>query len=381
MKPDTPDWIFTAQSQQLTIRWDDGVGASYTAVWLRDNCPEDLDPITGERRVELADQPEEPWIGEVFREGNAAISILWGDEEKTSVFNVFWLREQGGTRPYPVSPRQQPLVWEAEQSEDLVWMDYQELIGSKEAFAHWLRALAGYGIAFLRGVPPESGRVLEVARRIGAVRETHLGELFDARIAPAPHHTGGLPIGSHAHTGAPYHDPVPGLRFLHCLQSGPQPDENTFLDGYAVAACLREHFPDAYNILTWTPVRFVFRSAGEELTADRPLIQLDARGNPEAIHYDSRFIAPLRLSHEALPAFYAAYRLWSLLVRDPHFFCQPALLQGDLAVLDNRRTLHGWEPAAATESVTPHFQGCYAEMDGVLSRLAVLERLNADLKS
>jgi gamma-butyrobetaine dioxygenase len=246
------DWIFTAQDHQLTIRWDDGVGGSYTALWLRDNCPEDRDADTGQRLIDVADQPEEPWIGEVFREGDTAISIVWGDEEKTSVFEVIWLREYAGGKPNPVSPRQQPLLWEAAQADD-------EISASEAALTRWLRALAGYGIAFLRGVPSEPGKVLEVARLIGGVRATNQGLSFDIRSAPAPNSANHTPLALPLHTGAPFHDPIPGVQWLHCLQSGAGSGDNLFLDGYAVAACLREHFPDAYNILTWTPVRFTFR--------------------------------------------------------------------------------------------------------------------------
>ncbi len=54
--------------------------------------------------------------------------------------------------------------------------------------------------------------------------------------------------------------------------------------------------PEAFAILTQTPVPFLYRSKDAELYAERPLIQLSCRGEVSAVHYNSRSIAPLRLA-------------------------------------------------------------------------------------
>jgi gamma-butyrobetaine dioxygenase len=159
---------------------------------------------------------------------------------------------------------------------------------------------------------------------------------------------------------------------LHCLQAGKEPRETLFADGFAVALFLREHFPEAYNLLTWNPVPFRRTTEGHEWNAAKPLIQVDWHNQWEAIHYDSRFLAPLRFPADVMQPLYAAYRLFALLLRDPRFLHRVDLAAGCLVACDNRRVLQGWEPISNADS-TGRYQECYVEMDAVLARLARLE--------
>ena len=57
----------------------------------------------------------------------------------------------------------------------------------------------------------------------------------------------------------------------------------------------------------------------------------------------------------------------------PEYRSQFKLAAGDLFIVDNLRVLHGRTGYAAT-SGERHLQGCYADRDGLRSRLAVLSR-------
>ena len=72
---------------------------------------------------------------------------------------------------------------------------------------------------------------------------------------------------------------------------------------------------------------------------------------------------------------YAAYRAFARMIEDPAWQVRFKLEPGDLFVVDNRRVLHGRTAFAGTGQ--RHLQGCYADMDGLRSRLAVLERASA----
>ena len=93
---------------------------------------------------------------------------------------------------------------------------------------------------------------------------------------------------------------------------------------------------------------------------------------------------------------YAAYRAWAAIVARPEFALGLRLAPGDCLVFDNTRILHARTAFAAsagsvsTVRVLPwfacvrcsgaslarerHLQGCYADLDGLLSTLAVLRR-------
>ena len=91
-----------------------------------------------------------------------------------------------------------------------------------------------------------------------------------------------------------------------------------------------------------------------------------------AVRLNNRSKAPLRINPALVESWYAAYRAFARMLEDPAWQIRFKLEPGDLFVVDNRRVLHGRTPFAGTGQ--RHLQGCYADMDGLRSRLAVLER-------
>ena len=93
-------------------------------------------------------------------------------------------------------------------------------------------------------------------------------------------------------------------------------------------------------------------------------------------HPDRGHLQPLRLGREGSPdetvAFYAAYRAFAETIIRPDLMLTFRLAPGDCAVFDNTRILHARTGFAATGR--RHLQGCYTDLDGVASTLAVLRR-------
>jgi gamma-butyrobetaine dioxygenase len=254
-------------------------------------------------------------------------------------------------------------------------MGYDELLGSRQARAQWLRALADDGIAFLRRVPCQDGQVLEVARLVGYVRETNYGRVFDVRPVPNPNNLAYSDLALGLHTDNPYRDPVPGLQILHCIQASDEGGDSLFADGFALAQNLKTQQPEAFEILSRVPAPFIFCDDSAQLRAERCLLELSAPGELAAVHYNNRSIAPLCLPPGELAAFYRAYRTFALLLRAPQFALRIKLQNGDLVAFNNRRVLHGRTAFAAAG---PRWlQGCYVDSDGMLSNLAVLETKRA----
>ena len=74
-----------------------------------------------------------------------------------------------------------------------------------------------------------------------------------------------------------------------------------------------------------------------------------------------------------MASFYASYRLFARLLRDPRFQLKLRLLDGDLVAFDNRRVLHGRTAFSAAKSLR-HLRGCYLTRDSVYSEAALLRR-------
>jgi gamma-butyrobetaine dioxygenase len=126
-------------------------------------------------------------------------------------------------------------------------------------------------------------------------------------------------------------------------------------------------------VLTQTAVPFLYRSNNAELYAERPLIQLSLSDEVSAVHYNSRSIAPLRLGAREAERFYSAYRRFASVLRDPRFQLRFMLRDGDLAVFDNQRILHG-RTAFSSSRYPRHLRGCYLTRDSVYSEAALLRR-------
>jgi hypothetical protein len=101
------------------------------------------------------------------------------------------------------------------------------------------------------------------------------------------------------------------------------------------------------------------------------VLELDARGDVAAVRYNTRSAHPPCLAAGRAAAWYAAYRRFAELAEDPRLVVRVTLAPGELALFDNRRVLHGRTAFGATRGER-HLQGCYAEVDGLRSRLALL---------
>jgi gamma-butyrobetaine dioxygenase len=356
-----------AEGKRLRLEWSDGATCIYPALWLRDNAPETRDPRNGQRLHDIADLPPDPRIVSCRLEEPDRLILTWADTARETAFDLAWLsryapNETPPSRPFTIE------LWTAEKAADQTWEDYGRFVADEEGRLDWMHALVTRGIAYLRGVPAREGEIREVARWLGTVRETNYGTVFDVRTVPDPKNLAYTDLGLGLHTDNPYRDPVPGFQMLHCLRASSEGGESLFADGFALAEHLRVCSPEAFDILTQTPVRFAYRDSEVELEAERPLIALNCHGKVEAIAYNNRSIAPLCLPLETIEAFYAAYRAWAELLRDPRFTCPIKLAAGDLVVFDNQRILHG-RTAFRGGQEARHLQGCYLDKDGVHGRV------------
>lgn len=260
--------------RQLTIDWDGRHSSLFDSLWLFDNAPEHRNPKNNQRLVDVTDLPAEPIIDEVSANGDT-VTVVWAvnsqsnradathaDEIRSSTFTTAWLR----THSYSASISPE-IAWRITDWTSPYWADAEEFCTSEIARKHWLAAVAERGIAFLRGVPAREGTVVGIASKIGFIRETNYGRIFDVRATPQPHNLAYSDLGLGLHTDNPYRDPVPGLQMLHCLRNSAGGGESIFADGFAIAQFLREQNPEAFDLLTATPVQL--RISRQRYRADR----------------------------------------------------------------------------------------------------------------
>jgi alpha-ketoglutarate-dependent taurine dioxygenase len=359
----------------LNIEWADGTLSEYASLWLRDNLREDRDPHSGQRLIDIADLPEDPRIRSAIAH-NGAVNVEWETESGVASFEFEWLLAHASNRSdrrTEFTPRPWLEGARLDAARDFAWAAFSEARSDRSRCARWQTRLLQDGIAFLSGVPSIDAGILEAAALVGRVSETNYGLVYDVRSVPQPENLAYSDLGLGLHTDNPYREPVPGFQLLHALIASPDGGESLFGDGFAIAEHLRGTSPEAFAVLTRTPVPFRYQSKDAELYAERPLIQLSCSGDVSAVHYNSRSIAPLRLAARDVRPFYSAYRRFAALLRDPRYPMQLRLRDGDLVAFDNQRILHG-RTAFSSARYPRHLRGCYLTRDSVYSEAALLRR-------
>ncbi|WP_218917383.1 2-trimethylaminoethylphosphonate dioxygenase [Luteipulveratus mongoliensis] len=347
------------------------------AIWLRDNCScaECKHPDNGQKLFNIGDLADGIRVDETH-EQDGEVHVRFAPDGHASVFDSAWLRRWlPEASEAPTDPRAEDAkqIWDVSDLGPLPeasWESYQRDPAVKAAA---LEAVVRTGFVVLRGVETTPRRVLDVAATFGFVRTTNYGDLFDVRIEPNPINLAftGLPITPH--TDNPYRDPVPTLQILHCLSNAAPGGDSGFVDGFKAAEVLRTESPDAFDILSGTEVTFRFVSEDTELSATRSMIDVDPYGRVREVRFNNRSLQPVRLRPEDTERFYVAYRAFAEVINRPEHQVVFRMQPGDCVIFDNIRLLHartGFEGEAGER----HLQGCYADLDGLESTLAVLRR-------
>jgi gamma-butyrobetaine dioxygenase len=360
-----------ASPDLVTIEWANGGVAEFAGIWLRDNMAADRDAHSGQRLIDVADLPARPGIrSATIAEGS--LRIEWQDDDEPASFDLGWLAAHS-TGAVSDHPERATNTWLNGIDLQPAWAAFAEVRRDPALRLDWLTRLLQDGIAFMSALPAADGAIRDAADLVGRICETNYGRVFDVRSVPQPDNLAYSDLGLGLHTDNPYRDPVPGFQALHALRAAADGGDSLFADGFALAKHLNELDTAAFDTLARTPVPFRYRARDADLYAERPLIQLSCGGETAAIHYNSRSIAPLRSSGRGAEIFYAAYRRFALLLRDRRHHLVVRLQDGDLAVFDNQRILHGRTAFSAARHVR-HLRGCYLTRDSVYSQTALLRR-------
>jgi gamma-butyrobetaine dioxygenase len=347
----------------------DGWRMTLHTLALRDLCPcaDCRHPVSGQRLFESARVVPQTRASAVAVSGEGSLLLEWEDGHR-SIYSPTYLLE--ASAPPPAGPTQ--ILWDNGRQAALSWHEWDRVAAVEGELSAWLREAAVFGFALLRGVPQAPGAVAEVAETFGAVRETNYGRVFDVRVSVDATNLADTALPLSPHTDNPYRRPTPTLQLLHCLSSEVEGGETVLVDGFAVARRLGRDAPGHLALLARTPIRYAYRDGEAQLTADFPVVTLDGDGAPATIHLNNRSKGVPVGAPEQIRDWYDAYFALLELVNDQAQQIVFRLEPGELVLFDNERILHGRTGFAGGGA--RHLQGCYADRDGLLSTLAVLER-------
>ncbi|KAH8245442.1 hypothetical protein KR032_010458 [Drosophila birchii] len=375
----------------VEVQEDKGMALKYPQVWLRDNCqcPECFHAATRARKSHWERGPVNVEVAKVdYNQKQQQLEVIWQDKHKSS-FDMAWLRE----RDFGEAARQRYLdevykppaqLWGKSQFEAVrKEFNYQDVIQRDAVLQAWLEALAIQGFAILKGAPDDINVAKHLAERIGYIKRTTYGDVFEVKSKPNAGNYAYLMTPLPLHTDMPYYEYKAGINILHTLvQSASSGGANTLTDGFNVAAELRRQHPADFEVLRSVPVNWF--DIGHDGDAARPfhsiwrspVICLDvdgryARINQNTTKRDSRFTVPL----EQAVAWYRAYdKFLELAHSEAVEFKTQA---GDVFVFNNLRMLHGRTAYEDAPGNKRHLVGAYVDWDIIYSKLRTLKYPNA----
>lgn len=360
----------------LRLTWSDGLASRYHAIWLRDNASdqENLNLETREQQTDVTAVPADTRIATTDVDGVGALVVRWRTCESVSRFHPGWLRSHDYSNRGPALDTEiEPQLWDAASLPEPPSFEGAAILEDNAILETWLEAICRHGIARLRNLPSEENMVARVAGRVGPVRETNFGRVFDVKVKTGPGSNAYTAKALTPHTDLPTREYQPGLQFLHCLRNDSSGGRAIMVDGYQLAQTIRERDPEAFELLTSIEWPTSNRALDSDYRWRSPAIRLDEEGSVVELRVTPFLRAPLDIEFDLVDPAYRSLRVFFETIADPSLQMRFDYRPGDLIGMDNRRLLHGrdaYDDAAGERWL----QGCYGEREELLSRLRILAR-------
>ena len=310
------------------------------------------------------------------------IDVTWPDGH-TSQYQDQWLRDRAWQGAETGTGK---VFWGAEHA--LRRHQFGEIVEDEKAMLDWLEDIEAYGMTIVENTPLTTEGMKELQPKIGSVKSTHFGSFWNVKTKADAMNLAYTSATLGLHLDLPFYSYTPGVQFLHCIkQYKGSGGDNQFADAFAVAEKMREDFPAEFKLLSETNVHF-WDAGVLDMDADTensgkfhkrnsfPTFRLDQSGQVTQVAFNNQ-VRSSQLSGDAdlTKALYRALKLFNSLCYSEQFMVKYKMNEGDIAVFDNMRVMHGREgfTVAEGEDGGRHLHGCYIDWDEINDKMNVLK--------
>jgi alpha-ketoglutarate-dependent taurine dioxygenase len=333
---------------------------------------------------------------------NNSIQIVWPDGEKSTYTKEF-LERYATDSSLGLYFNKEITHWDADHPDvslpSLKGYDYKAYLKDDSILASVVNDLNKFGFAAISNIPEKSDEdhdtdpiVKAIAERIGYVKETFYGTVFDVRTKPNAGNIADTDKFLPLHQDLLYYESPPGLQLLHFIKNKSTGGENVFADGFAAAGYIKEIDPEAYQALLKCPVNFHYdRNGHHYFQARRLIVEGEKKASNETIfkeiNYSPPFQAPfdfgVATDHNSkknsqnadrgvFEDFLRGLKMFEDYVNAPKNRLKFKTEEGTCIVFDNRRILHARE-AFDAKSGERWLKGCYLDRDAFQSKLRTVK--------
>ena len=319
--------------------------AEFDYFWLRDNA---RDPISFDSRshqrelftcaVDAAIKPVEAQL----EPDGAGLQIRWPDLDDMVRYDGQFLESYASPRDMLAMP--EPVIWDADTIDGTGVRIACQTIIQDNGMGGLLDIVAKNGFAVITDTPRTLAAVDEITSRIGYVRHTIFGGLFEFEANEDMADSAYTPKELRPHTDGTYSHDAPGLQMLLCVDYDATGGESIMVDGFRIAAEIQRTDPQIYADLTRIGVTGIYKGDGVVLRARRPILRTDETGAIVQVSFNNYDRDTVMLPRDDMRALYSGIRAFDTLANDPAFQWRYTLCPGDLLIFDNWRVLHGRGP-------------------------------------
>ncbi len=321
-------------------------------------------------KVQISEIPLDVIAQAVARDHDGAVSVCFSDNHK-SRFHPGWLWAHAGKsrvlRPH------EPIYWTLNNLNEPPTFDGPSITSNDENFAEALVAFEQYGIVRLCDLPTEPGTVESFALSIGPVRETQFERVFNVISLANEDSNAYTSDALSGHVDLPTWEATPGIQILHCLENSVTGGESIMIDGFAIAANIRDDDPDTFELLTTICWSHSSRKLDTGYRWSAPIIELGPKGEFVNIRLTAFSRDPLQVDSELIEPSYRALRRFLELMEESRFRMVYTFAPGDLVMFDNNRIMHG-RNAYDSASGNRHLQGIYLDRDSAFAKRRVIQQ-------
>ena len=377
-----PSPLATAVTEDdfVHLSWPDDSKLACHRFWLRENAMGQggIDLATREGILDPAELTDDIEVKAAVVDDAGDLIVEWANDGQRSVYHAGWLRHVADNNHLPSSWLPEAISWTTDSIGQAPRVDGSQARESDDVILTLLNNLLVYGACVLEKSPTHEGYLLELAERIGPVRDSNFGMLWDVKADvelagdAKTNSTANTGLRLGPHSDLPTREIPPGFQFLHCLINEADGGESTLTDGAALVEALERDHPEAFELLSTRHWIFFNRGPGIDHRWSAPIIDYLPGCDTPTI----RAFYPVRafpaMANEDVSRSYDALRLFHRMANQPEFELKFRLTAGDIMCFDNRRVLHGRD--AFTRSGKRHFQGVYIDRDEIMSRARALNR-------
>ena len=367
------------RADTLVVTWPDSNTTSFPTIWLRDNCPSGLHPQTHERLLDLLTLDLAPVLTSATLDGGHVILVYEDGHVSRMAVSMLSAHRPGQRAVDPAAIA--PQIWRSEFTATAVpRYAAAQVVADDSALNTWMHDTARFGLTIVDQLDDRTSAGVEVAQRIGFLRETNFGTTFEVINKPDPNNLAYTSVALPLHTDLPNQEVPPGYQFLHCLANEATGGGSLFADGFAMAEDLRAEDPEAFRLLCEVRIPFRFHDREADIRVHEPVITLAPSGDVIEIRYNAHLAGIFDMPAEIMPDYYRAYRAFMAKTRDAKYRVVFRLKAGEMVVFDNRRVLHGrdsFDPSTGFR----HLHGCYVDRGEFASRLRKLALANSAAKA